>query len=425
MRTLLSVFGVEPRRIGGTEMFARELSQQLGERGWQSVLCFLSEPTGDVRRFMELPNVSFGSLHNSTNGDKQARANLKALLQQIRPDILHLHYVSFVSWFPWTARLESVPRIFFTDHHSRPDGYVPQAAPIWKRAAARMVLHPLTKVICVSNYGYQCMTAPEFLPRDRFELIYNGVDLSRVKPDNGRGAAFRRRFSIPADRKIVTQVSWIIPEKGIADFIEMARLVSAQRDDAHFVLVGDGAQRQQFMKDAAAKGLADRITWTGTIDDPFAEGVFAAADVVCQFSRWEEVFGWMIAEAMAHGKPVVATRVGGIPELIVEGKSGFLVDRGDTEAMSQRVLQILNDDDGRTRMGALGREIVQTKFDLSKNVTRLIRSYGIGAGEVSEVIRNNQTGAQMSRLLFDQCEREACAPVEAVTSRFKSETSRL
>jgi glycosyltransferase involved in cell wall biosynthesis len=385
MRTLLSVFGVEPRRIGGTEMFARELSQQLGELGWKSVLCFLSEPTGEVRRFMELPNVSFVSLPNSTNGDKQARRSLKALLRQLRPDILHWHYVSFVSWYPWTARLRSVPQIFFTDHHSRADGYVPRRAPVWKRAAARMVLHPLTKVICVSNYGYQCMTAPKFLPRDRFEMIYNGVDLSRVQPDNESGAAFRQRFSIPADRKIVTQVSWIIPEKGIADFIEMARLVSAQGDDAHFVLVGDGAQRDQYMKDAAAKGLADRITWTGTIDDPFGEGVFAAADVVCQFSRWEEVFGWMIAEAMAHGKPVVATRVGGIPELIVEEKLGFLVDRGDTEAMSKRVLELLNDDDKRARMGELGREIVQTKFDLSKNVTQLIRAYGIGAREESKV----------------------------------------
>src|SRR5438445_11443035 len=85
-QTLLSVFGVEPRRIGGTEMFARELSQQLGETGWKSVLCFLSEPTGDVRRFMELPNVSFAALPISTNGDEEARANLKDLSQQFRQD---------------------------------------------------------------------------------------------------------------------------------------------------------------------------------------------------------------------------------------------------------------------------------------------------------------------------------------------------
>src|SRR2546423_11771750 len=115
MPTLLSVFGVEPRRIGGTEMFARELSHQLGQLGCQSVLCFLSEPTGDVQRFMELPNVSFAALPKSTNGDRQALVGLKVLLKELRPDILHLHYVSFVSWYPWTARLESVPQIFFTD----------------------------------------------------------------------------------------------------------------------------------------------------------------------------------------------------------------------------------------------------------------------------------------------------------------------
>ena len=381
MRTLLSVFGVEPRRIGGTEMFARELSRQLGECEWKSVLCFLSEPKGDVRTFMELPNVSFAALPNSTNGDRVARAHLKEILRDVRPDILHLHYVSFVSWYPWTARRRSVPQIFFTDHHSRRDGHVLQPAPMWKRAASRMILHPVTKVICVSDYGYRCMTAPDFLPRDRFEMIYNGVDLSRVKSDRNRAAAFRARFSIPPDRKVITQVSWIIPEKGISDFLEMARLVSARSDDAHFLLVGDGAQREQYVQDAAAMGLADRITWTGTIDDPFGEGVFAASDVVCQFSRWEEVFGWMIAEAMAHAKPVVATRVGGIPELIDEGESGFLVERGNIEAMSQRVLELLNGDGLCRRMGAAGRAIVLTKFDLSKNVTQLIHSYGITANQ--------------------------------------------
>src|SRR5207248_5394797 len=79
---------------------------------WSSDVC-----SSDL---MELPNVSFAALPKSTNGDKQARANLNDLLQQFRPDILHLHYVSFVSWYPWTARLQSVPQIFFTDHHSRP-----------------------------------------------------------------------------------------------------------------------------------------------------------------------------------------------------------------------------------------------------------------------------------------------------------------
>ena len=239
------------------------------------------------------------------------------------------------------------------------------------------------------------MTSADLLPHNRFEMIYNGVDLSRVETDPQRAMDFRKRYSIPAERAIVTQVSWMIPEKGIADFLETARLVAAQNPNVQFVLVGDGANREQYMKDADALGLDGRITWTGMVDDPFGEGVFHAADVVCQFSRWEEVFGWMIAEAMAHGKPVVATRAGGIPELIVDDISGYLVRRGDTRAMSQRVLALLNDCATRARLGQAGRETVSAKFDLRKNVAQLIKSYGISnqGSKTHSVINLDQTGS--------------------------------
>ena len=376
-QTLLSVFGVKPLRIGGTETFARELSLQLGERGWKSVLCFLSEPTSEVRQFLDLPNISFEVLENSTDAGREARRNLAGIMRRHRPEILHLHYVSFLNLYSWGARFQSARQVFFTDHHSRPAGYVQSRAPMWKRTAARLINQPLNKVICVSNYGYECMTSFDLLPRRRFEMIYNGVDLARVKNDFALGAEFRARYSIPADRAIVTQVSWLIPEKGIADFLETARLVLRQNRNVQFVLVGDGAIREQYMNDAAAMGLADHITWTGMVDDPFGEGVFHAADVVCQFSRWEEVFGWMIAEAMAHGKPVVATRVGGIPELITDGVTGYLIGRGDTGAMSDSILKLLADPELRARMGAAGREVVAAKFDLRKNVAQLVESYGI------------------------------------------------
>ena len=377
MPTIVSVFGVKPLRIGGTETFARELSRQLGERGWKSVLCFLSEPTEEVRQFLDLPNISFEVLANSTDGSWNARRDLQGIMRKQGPEILHLHYVSFLNLYSWGARLRSVKKVFFTDHHSRPAGYAKTRAPLWKRGVARLINLPLTRVICVSKYGYDCMTSFGLLPRDRFEMIYNGVDLARVKADPQLATNFRRRYSIPEGRTIVTQVSWMIPEKGIEDFLAAARLVLAQNRDVQFVLVGEGANRERYMKDALAMGLEGHITWTGMVDDPFGEGVFQAADVICQFSRWEEVFGWMIAEAMAHGKPVVATRVGGIPELITNGVSGHLVDRGDAGAMSDRILQLLDDPVLRMRMGDAGRETVSRKFDLRSNVAQLINSYGI------------------------------------------------
>ena len=377
MPTVLSVFGVKPVRIGGTETFARELSHQLAARGRQSVLCFLSKPTDDVRRFLDLPNNSFEVLENSTNGTWSTRWDLTRLLRKYRPQILHLHFVSFLTLYPWLARLGSVEKILFTDHHSRPAGYVRVRAPFWKRGAARLINQPIDKVICVSRYGHECMTSVDLLPHDRFHMIYNGVDLSRVTSDPQRATAFRRRHSIPDDRAIVTQVSWMIPEKGIADFLETARLVVSQNRNVQFVLVGDGVHRERYMKDAGAMGLVDRITFTGMVEDPFGAGVYEAADVVCQFSRWEEVFGWMIAEAMAHRKPVIGTRVGGIPELITDGATGHLVERQDTKAMSAAVLTLLEDRDKRERMGQAARAIVEDKFDLRKNVAKLIEVYGI------------------------------------------------
>ncbi|HYX27628.1 MAG TPA: glycosyltransferase family 4 protein [Pyrinomonadaceae bacterium] len=377
MQTVVSVFGVEPRRIGGTEMFARELSAHLGESGWQSVVCFTAAPQGDVRRFLELPNVTLETLPNSTDAGWRACFDLFRILRKHRPQILHLHFVSFLTLYPWLGKLAGVTKIFFTDHHSRPAGHVARRAPWWKRIAARLIGFPYTKIVCVSNYGYDCMTAVDALPRARFEIIYNGIARSRVTSDRTAAPRFRERFSISPERQIVGQMSWLIPEKGIDDFLEVAQRVTAELANVQFVWVGDGSQRERYVRAAAAKGLSNHVTFTGMIDDPLGEGVFQAFDVVCQFSRWEEVFGWMIAEAMAHGRPVVATRVGGIPELITDGTSGYLVDRSDVEGMTKRVIELLNNPDLRAQMGQLARGIVAAKFDLTTNVAQLIESYDL------------------------------------------------
>lgn len=374
---VVSVFGVEPIRIGGTETFARELSSQLNGRGCESVLCFLSQPPDDVRRFLELPNVSIEVLEDSIDLNWTAARGLARILRHYRPEVLHLHFTGFLGVYPWMGKLFSVKRVFFTDQSSRPAGYIPSPAPLWKRGLVRLINMPLTKVTCVSNYGYRCMISLGLLPVDRYEMIYNSVDLSRVDPDPGRAATFRRRYSIPEDRTIVVQVSWIIPEKGIPDLLKAACRVVAQDPKVQFVFVGEGAYREQYNADAKAMGLGDHVTWTGLIKDPFGEGVYDAADIVCQVSNWEEVFGWVIAEAMTFAKPIVGTRVGGIPELVEDSESGYLVDRGDDAAMAAKILMLVADADLRNQMGRRGQEIANEKFNLSRSVAKLIDFYGV------------------------------------------------
>ena len=377
MPTVVSVFGVKPFRIGGTETFARELSLQLHQRGWKSVLCFLAEPTEDVRRFLSLPNVTLEVLEESTDPNWSATRALAQIVRRHKPQILHLHFTGFLGVYPWLARLMSVKKVFFTDHTSRPAGYVPERAPFWKRTIARIINSPISRVICVSEYGQRCLTTLDLLPKERHELVYNAVDLSRVHEETNRAAEFRQRYSIPPERVVIVQVSWMIPEKGIPELLETARILVSKNPRVHFVLVGEGSYREQFMKDAAAMGIAEHITWTGLIQDPFGEGVYEAADIVCQLSEWEELFGWMIAEAMAYGKPIVATRVGGIPELVNDEISGFLVKRGDPATAAEKLDRLANDPDLRRKLGEAGRRIVQEKFDLKRNVAQLIRLYDL------------------------------------------------
>jgi glycosyltransferase involved in cell wall biosynthesis len=375
--SVVSVFGVRPFRIGGTETFARELSQQLGERNWKSVLCFLEEPTAEVREFLSLPNVSIEVLADATHFSLAAAQNLGRIIRRHSPRVLHLHFTGFLGPYVWLARLLGVKQIFFTDHSSRPAEHTLRRASAWKRAIAGAINQPLTNVICVSEYGFRCLTTLGLLPNERHALVYNGVDLSRVSNDAQRASQFRERYGIPDDRVVIVQVSWMIQEKGIPALLEAARLLVAQNANVHFVLVGEGAQRQQFMNDAAKLGLSKRVTWTGLIADPFDAGVYDVADIICQLSQWEELFGWMIAEGMAYGKPIVATRVGGIPELVNDGVSGFLVERNDTAAAAEKLLRLIQDPELRYKMGQAGRNLVAEKFDLKTNVAQLVDLYKI------------------------------------------------
>jgi glycosyltransferase involved in cell wall biosynthesis len=208
-------------------------------------------------------------------------------------------------------------------------------------------------------------------------MIYNGVDLSRVAGSAERGAAFRKRFSVPSHRTMVLQVSWIIPEKGVQDLLTAAREVVSRNPKVHFVIVGDGPFRDEYSRATRQAGLSDHVTWTGLVEYPFTAWVYDAADIVCQVSRWEEVFGWVIAEAMAYQKPVIATRVGGIPEVVGDGETGFLVERGDVRGLAGRLLELCDDPARRRAMGLAGRAKVDGSFDLRKNIEQLLNVYGI------------------------------------------------
>jgi glycosyltransferase involved in cell wall biosynthesis len=272
--------------------------------------------------------------------------------------------------------LYAVDKVFMTDHISRPVGWQPRRASLWKRAIGHILSTPITKVFCVSSFVYGCWKERGMFDPARLAVVYNGVDVARADIGLAARDDFRRRHSIPGDRIVVLQAGWLIPEKGADNLLGAAKRVVVKNDRVHFVLAGEGPQRHDLEQLAHDSGIASNVTFTGRIEDPLGEGLYAASDLVCQVSRWEEAFGLTIAEAMASKRPVIATRVGAIPELVDDGQSGCLVDRDDQAGLADRILLLAEDTKLREAMGKAGSEICRTKFDLTTNVTSLIRHYG-------------------------------------------------
>lgn len=373
---LLTVSAQQPAFIGGTETFLRELSRQIGERGWDSVICFNESPKGPVEDFLKLPNITIDRW-DVRKIRFSASFEFSRILRKYRPEIIHFHYGPFIAPYPWIAKLHGARRIIFTDHGSRPELFIAHRAPVWKRLAAGAINYPVDNVVAVSDHVQRCARELSIFPREKLFRIYNSVDTTRVVQDPSVAAGFRRRYRIPQDRVLFTQVSWMIPEKGITDFLQAARTATARNSRVHFAVVGDGPLLPEHRDSATQLGLADRVTFTGLIEDPFSAGVFAATDVLCQCSRWQEAFGWSMTEAMAHGKPVIATRVGGIPEVVADGLTGYLVERRNHSALAERMVELANDPALRARMGAAGRNRVAEQFEVASNVAKLVALYGI------------------------------------------------
>ena len=373
--TVVAVFGIAPVRIGGAEVFTRELARQLEPRGAHLVGVFSRAPQGAVAEYLRAPNLKIEAITELETSMISPLRPLAKILKRTRARILHLQFVNFISAFPWLARTCGVDQVYFTAQSSNPPGFQAQRAPVWKRTAVRCVNAPLSKVFCISDYTRRSLVDLDVLPAERFELIYNAILPPDLTCAARRRAEFRARFAIPADCELITQVSWIIPEKGIPELLEAARIILRERPRTRFAIVGSGAFETEYKRRAEAMGIAGSITWTGLMENPMEEGVYAATDIFCLASQWQEAFGWVLAEAMSFEKPVVATSVGGIPEVVQDGVTGLLSPAADSQALAGNLLRLLENPQLRREMGQAGRLAVDAKFNLQRNVAQLLTHY--------------------------------------------------
>jgi glycosyltransferase involved in cell wall biosynthesis len=213
------------------------------------------------------------------------------------------------------------------------------------------------------------LTTEEGYDPARIVVIRNGVDMARFG-DAPAGERIRRELGIPATARVVMVVSRLARLKGIEHFLETAAALKPRYPDVRFLIVGetsppDPAYLQQLHELSRALSVADVVTFTGLRSD--VPAVLGAADVAVMPSL-NEALSNVLLESMAAGAPVVATRVGGTPEALIDGETGLLVPPGDAGAIAGAVSRLLDDRDLARRLGCSARRLIAGQFSVERRV---------------------------------------------------------
>ena len=241
--------------------------------------------------------------------------------------------------------------------------------------------------IAVAKQHAQFQIEHEKFPFEKVFLIPNGIDTDRFQFSEDSRVQWRQKLGIHSDTPVVGIVAALRPEKNHELFLESARRVLSNFNDAKFVVVGDGPERTKLEELSKAKGIDSQVIFTGATQD--IPGALSMMDLFALTSH-NEASPVSIMEAFACQRPVVSTDVGSISETVIEGESGFLVTPDSAAEMGQRWIELLRDRGKRQKFGEVGRKHVVENSSLQSmtdGYTQLIEStYAVKTKSKLEVV---------------------------------------
>ena len=344
--------------FGGPERQMLGLARNLPSRYTSFFLCFRDSETS--RPFLDrLADHQIGGamLRNSNPRLLQLVAEVKHELRRRRADVLlcHGYKADVLGWLAgrWAGvKVIAVSR-GWTSHTARVRLY---------EKFDRRVLTRMDAVVCVSQAQADKVRRAG-IRGDRIHVIRNAIDAERFgPPDEVYGQRLRALFHTRFEH-IVCAVGRLSPEKGFDQLIEAARSVVQARPKTGFLLIGDGPQRTELEAQISEAGLAEHVVLAGFRSD--VDRLLPHVDVVAVPSFTEGLPN-VVLEAFCAGVPVVATAVGGTPEVVENGVNGYLVPAGDPASLAQHLLRILGEGDTAEGMGAKGRDYVRRHFHFAR-----------------------------------------------------------
>ena len=279
-------------------------------------------------------------------------------LRRWRADLMHCHLPLSGIAGRLAGRLAGVP-VVYTEHN-----LMERYHPLTRRANC-LTWRLQEAAIAVSPAVAESIAA-RVDPQVPVQVILNGVNLERFRPEPESGVAIRGELGIPADAPLAGTVAVFRRQKRLDRWLDVAAWLLEQLPDCHFMIVGDGPLRSEVEAAIEERRLGERVHLPGLRDD--VRPYLSAMDLYLSSSEFEGL-PIAILEAMAMEVPVAATAVGGIPRVVVAGETGMLVPPGDLERLRAAALQILSDRRTGRRMGAAGRRQIADEFSLERMVS--------------------------------------------------------
>ncbi len=371
--------------MGGPALHVAYLSAGLAGRGYETTLVAgtLARGEGSMSRVAEelgVPVVALADLHREISllRDIRAAVRLAALVRRVRPHILHTHTAKAGAIGRVAAVLAGdarPPIVVHTFHGHVLRGYFDPVRTEVFRRLERWLARSTTALVAVSPEVRDDLVALGVAPREKFAVIRLGIALDqRVAPGTDGRVETRRLLGIPPSRFTVGWIGRMTGVKRTDDVLAALRRLRERGVDACLCMVGDGPDRDEVETRAHELGVVRHCLFLGYQDDvaPF----YAAFDALILPSGNEGTPVSAI-EALASGRPVVATRVGGVPDVVRDGEDGFLVAPGDIDALADRLARLAADPDLRSRLGSAGRARVVPRYSVERlidDVDELYRS---------------------------------------------------
>jgi sugar transferase (PEP-CTERM/EpsH1 system associated) len=347
---------VHALRPGGMEAGVVKIVNGLPRGRVQSAICS-TQPAGALKDLVN-PDVRLYELNRRDGNDPSLVWNLFRLFRREQPDIVHTHAWGTLLEGLVAARFARVPVVIHGEHGTL------QLRPR-QRWAQRFAWAAADRVLSVSSRLADRMARETGFPRERIRVIRNGVDLTRFGSVDHSAA--RAALGLSGTSRSVVTVGRLVPVKDHATLLQAFARVHRDDPAAVVVVAGDGPLREPLAARAAALGVDHCVRFLG--HRPDVELVLAAADVFVLSSESEGLSN-TILEAMASGLPIVATRVGGADELVLDGETGQLVAPHSPSELAQALARLLGDPMLRRSMGAAGRARVEAEFSLAGMVGR-------------------------------------------------------